>query len=90
MSVYYGSTRYTDGNNSVATATGGPVTVNRTGNYNHIGCSARLPMAVRSPARLLQLLLAQIPLKVAKLHAKVSRILERNIQMNASSHFSYC
>jgi len=36
--VYYDSTRYTPGNNSVATTTGGPVTVNRTGNHNYIGC----------------------------------------------------
>lgn len=38
MSVYYDSTRYTPGNDSVSASTSGPITVNQTGNYNYIGC----------------------------------------------------
>ena len=37
LSVYYDASRYTPGDDS-QTATGGPITVNHTGNYNYIGC----------------------------------------------------
>lgn len=36
LSVYYDASRYTSGTDTKPT--GGPVTVNQTGNYNYIGC----------------------------------------------------
>ena len=44
LSIYYDATRYTPGNDSTTTTppTGGPITVNTTGNYNYIGCVSNL------------------------------------------------
>ena len=38
VSIYYDSTRYTPGTDDSTGPTGGPVTVNSTGNYNYAGC----------------------------------------------------
>ncbi|MCJ1290151.1 hypothetical protein MMC34_001687 [Xylographa carneopallida] len=38
ISIYYDATRYTPGTDQSTGSSGGPVTVNSTGNYNYAGC----------------------------------------------------
>ena len=54
ISIYYDATKYTPGSDSTTTNTGGPITVNSTGNYNYIGCYSEATtgraLSGRSPA----------------------------------------